>query len=232
MADLTNVDVFVPTDVLEARRDFFLFFSGVQGTGVTDIQKGGKMLRQDDVPKLNARTGVRLVRVGWFGSIRNVRGIDEAFNLVTLGNQYVPGDSRLVIYGHSAGAANALDLCRRFDKHNQRITTRRSAPNDDGSGHTVQVDLLVTVDAAAQEKTNQLDRSVAKCVARNLNFWQDNIWSVNGAAARLFDWSRGAPNVGSARIENIEVPGATHKTIDGMTWDRAVNEMQQTLSRT
>jgi hypothetical protein len=220
-----TAEITIPSNTfVQARADFFLFFSGVQGDGVTDVRKGGDMLRQDDVPILKTRVGVPLIRRGWFGSIKNIRGIDDAFNLMTRNEQYDPDYSRLVIYGHSAGGANILDLCRRFDTHNAAVDAAVAASREN-PGRKVTVDLLVTVDAAAREQTDKIDRTVGRCVKRNVNYWQNSGW-----AARILSWSRGAPNVGSGNVQNIEVPDSTHSTIDGKTWDRAVQEMQGVLS--
>lgn len=226
-----QVDQVMTPLFIQARADFFLFFSGVQGGGswggggVVDVRKGGGALQQADVPWLAPRPGVPLIRQGWFGSIRNQRGVNEAFNNVVHSAQYDPGASRLVIYGHSAGAVNALELCRLFERHNTKAAADRR----------VTVDLLVTVDAAAQEQTDNIDRTVAACVKRNINFWQDE-----GFFASVLHWSRGGPNSGPCNPDNRQIKGThdvdgtrldtSHSTIDRITWADAKREMQAALN--
>jgi hypothetical protein len=221
----------IPTVTIVAVADFFLYFSGVQGgrgatasSGVDDIAKGGKRLAPTDLPAdVRAQRGLELIKLGWFGSVKNKAGINEAFNLMNGNSRYDAEVSRLVIYGHSAGAANALDLCRLLDTAKPEV----------------KVDLLVTVDAAAQEKTDSINRNVADCVKRNINFWQDA-----SSIASALSWSRGAKNTGKCNPDNREIKGkqkfvnlegktveeeVSHSNIDQITWPAAVKAMNDAL---
>lgn len=210
--------------------DFFVFFSGVQGGGIwggdgaVDRARGGLPLKESDVPVFTPRPNAELKRLGWFGSVANARGIDAAFHAIALASGYQPGSSRLVMYGHSAGAANLLVLCRRFDHHNAASQGNRQ----------VTVDFLVTVDAALQEKTDTIDRTVARCVKRNLNFWQDS-----SIVAQALKWSRGGPNRGECNPDNRHLKGewkldgervqVDHANIDRICWPECQHSIQKVL---
>lgn len=221
----------LPTVDIVAVADFFLYFSGVQGgrdavagSRIDDVVKGGTRLDAKELPAdIKAQRGLELLKLGWFGSVKNQKGIKGAFDLMNGNSRYDAETSRLVIYGHSAGAANALDLCRLLDKADPKVT----------------VDLLVTVDAAAQEETDSINRNVADCVKRNINFWQDAGWT-----ARKLHWSRGAKNTGKCLPDNREITGkrkfvnlqgktveeeVSHSNIDQITWPTAVSEINKTL---
>src|SRR5262245_52283363 len=112
-----------------AAEDFYLFLSATQGSlgkfGAKDDTKfGGQELPEADVKQLKEFTGItersgfKLNRWAWFGSVLGDLAVTNAFRKVMATREYVPGVSRLIIYGYSAGAKNALELCQEFDKSN------------------------------------------------------------------------------------------------------------------
>jgi hypothetical protein len=72
-------------------------------------------------------------------------------------------------------------LCRQFDTCN--------------ANPAVIVDLLVTVDAAAWRNSDTLNRTLGKCVKRNVNYWQPN----GGTSG-----SHGAMNTGDPNIQRLD----------------------------
>src|SRR5207249_3060202 len=90
---------------------------------------------------------------------------------------------RLVIYGYSAGGMNAMDLARKVGGGMAvyEFGTKTFSPYMHGMSQAwfpgcpmgvVRVDLLVTVDAACGPTSGLMDRTIPRCVRRNLNFWQ------------------------------------------------------------
>lgn len=73
-----------------------------------------------------------------------------------------PHDNGAGAAAYSAGGMNALDLCRRFDKHNSAGPQQKQ----------LKVDLLLTVDAAARDLSSTIHRKVGDCVVRNVNYYQ------------------------------------------------------------
>src|SRR5262245_14386477 len=155
-----------------AAKDFYMFFGGTQGTlldEAEDRRNGGIRKPWEGMEEFKGiapRVGFELERWVWTGSIFEMRGvIDARDRLVAEGRgelpRYVPGVSRLIIYGYGAGGKNGLELCRAFDNFNANSATLK-----------VTVDLLVTVDAAAWKQSNTMPRDLGKCVKRNVNFYQ------------------------------------------------------------
>jgi hypothetical protein len=179
-----------------AAKDFYLYFSGTQGgypDKESDRRNGGvrkDVGDMDEFKGITQRDGFELERWVWTGSIYSDRGVlDARDRLLAEGRgespRYVPGVSRLIIYGYSAGGKNALELCREFDKNN----ANPAKPFD------VTVDLLATVDAAAWDDSDTIPRDLGKCVKRNVNYYQrDNKRSG----------SRGNVNTGNRATQKLD----------------------------
>jgi len=148
--------------------------------------------------------------------------------------------AKIIIYGYSAGGANAMDLARLIQSVSTyySFSSRRFYPwivelprlRQQMSAETlgaVRVDLLITVDAASGPATALVSRSVPQCVRRNLNFYQTTFSPVG---------SHGGPNqaVDSSAtvVQNIDLTGEVgHDAMDERTSGRVLDAIQGVLGR-
>lgn len=164
------------------------------------------------------------------GSLSSNAGVEQGIKFIR--TNFHPA-SKLIVYGYSAGGTDALELCRQISSTlgYYRFSTRTFATvfQMEGRMNTevfgkVLVDLLITVDGASGPASGALNRGVASCVVRNVNFYQ-------GSRSRI--GSRGGPNVATApwgtQVENTEVPGESHSTIDEATNPRALQAIRGAL---
>ena len=171
---------------------------------------------------------------------------------------------KLIIYGHSMGGAAALALCRKIDLEApyyseysgltaSRISVERTpkvwnqpsfpAPAVAGSNPLnmpTRVDLLITVDAARGPTSGSLDRTIAKCVRTNLNYyqtiphgWEKSFGGPNAALDRskTIVWNHDL----TGRIipdPNPALPphAPTHITIDEQTNNVAMEAIKKALN--
>jgi len=148
---------------------------------------------------------------------------------------------KVIVYGYSAGGANALALCLEigtqipfFD-----ITTNTflnwtqvkrdppplpPAPLPPQTQGRVRVDLLITVDAARGPATDSVYRGVSLCVRRNVNYYQRTPSRIG---------SHGDPNQVDATMTEYVYEDwtgkAEHADIDEKTNDKAFVEIQNQL---
>lgn len=211
LADILDL----PPDVITVpKRHILVYFSGV----ADDFGLGGILLQGthgkvvlSDMENLPApKQGDLKSVIGFGGSLRSTRGVNQAFTFVQALND---PRGKLIIYGFSAGAVNGLELCRRLSS---------SLPN-------VKVNLLVTVDAAAGPATGSLDRSVPANVLRNRNYFQ---------TTPSLNQSRGAPALGPGPHEDINFDNRftnrvdkfnRHGAMEDATRTEAVNDMKKEL---
>lgn len=206
-----------------AAEDFYLFFSGTQARGgrisaKDDVKSGGQELPEGEVNQLDEfkditeRAGFKLNKWAWYGSVLGDLGVRNAFRKLTGAMGYVPGVSRLIIYGYSAGGKNALELCREFDKSN----IGSDPPN-------IIVDLLVTVDAAAWDKSDTVDRQLGKCVKQNVNYFQE---------AGGMSGSHGAPNLRANDTQEVHnlLRDESHAEINDAVMPLAKRSIQKTIN--
>ncbi|MBI3411990.1 MAG: peptidoglycan-binding protein [Planctomycetes bacterium] len=206
----------IPPDIITVPiRHVLIYFSGVLddfGTGGLLLQGAHGQVVLTDMENLPPpKQGQLKSTVGFGGSLKTSRGVNQAFTFVQSLND---PRGKLIIYGFSAGGVNALDLCRDL---NNRL------PN-------VKVNLLVTVDVAAQQQTNTINRSVPANVLLNRNYFQ-TFPSLNG--------SRGAPATGPGvhqdipfddRFSLLELFPFRHGEMQKKTRADAVNDMRKALN--
>ena len=213
---LANLLELPPDIIVVPTHHILIYFSGV----ADDNGFGGVLLQgahgQDvltDMENLpSPKQGHLKSVIGFGGSLRSSRGVDQAFTFI---QALQDARGKLIIYGFSAGGVNGLELCRRL---------QGSLPN-------VKVNLLVTVDVAAREATASLNRSVSTNVLKNRNYFQTSP-SLNG--------SRGAPNTGPGPHEDINFDGrfpglgiltfGRHGGMQDKTRTEAVNDMRNALN--
>lgn len=203
--------------------DILLFFSGVQGkTDHDDFVAGGRRVDNgdqgsfDELTAIPDRNGYPRINKGWYGSIVMQRGINAASDFMNQCKEYVPGESKLIIYGYSAGGYNALTLCRLFDEYNR-------SSGDFLTPKNFVVDLLITIDAAARALTSRIDRTVGDCVKRNVNHYE------RAMLAETLDRSQGDKNTGKCNPENTLHLFTTHGGMQNKTMSIAVAEVKKCL---
>lgn len=129
--------------------------------------------------------------LGVFGSLATGIGIDRAVQFITRERDK---DSKILLYGYSAGAENLLKVSQRIDGFN----------SGKAEADRVRIDLLITNDAAAKSSTIFIERKVGDCVARNLNLFQTET-GLNPLG------SKGGPNSGKCNPQNVDMtPAAKH----------------------
>jgi hypothetical protein len=187
--------------------------------------------------------------------------IEDAFDFIQ-GNFHPQG--KLIVYGHSMGGAAALELCRKMDAEapyyseysgltKDRVSVERNekawglhyfVPGAAQGGANplnmpARVDLLVTVDAARGPASGSLERSIAKCVRTNLNYYQTTPYGTEasfggpGAAqdgTKTIVWNhnltgRSIPDPDSA----VPAHPPTHITIDDQTNNTVIQAMQEAI---
>ncbi len=204
---LGSGDDTLPQDVLngllplnEAPADLLVFITGFADDGL-DAQghplggqaffnpaEGGPQCAEfGGLKRGNRRTKF----LGVFGSLATSTGIARAVQFIRREREK---DSKVLLYGYSAGAENLLKVTRELDASNT------GKPEAD----QVRIDLLVTNDAAAKSSTFLIDRKVGDCVARNLNLFQTET-GLNPLG------SKGGPNSGKCNPQNVDMtPAAAH----------------------
>lgn len=205
-------------------RNILIFLRGVQGkTSVEDINAAGTEVKAqeqeffDEMLKIAGKGQPPAMAKGWFGSIEGKdKTVKAAKAFLSSVPEYVPGKSKLIIYGYSAGGMNALMLTRSIDEINQSRA----------SGNKIDVNLLITVDAAARAQTPLINRNCGDCVRRNLNYYQKTwISSWPNGVVR----SEGGPNTGSCNPENNHLWSESHSTIYKSTQDRCLKAIGDAL---
>lgn len=197
----------LPNDILngllpldDAPADLLVFITGFADDGVdaNNHPLGGQAFfnAADGGPQCAEFAGVkrssrRTKFLGVFGSLATGVGITRAIQFIT--REWEP-QSKVLLYGYSAGAENLLSVTRGIDGSN----TGRPADRQ------VRVDLLITNDAAAKSSTIFIERKVGDCVARNLNLFQTET-GLNPLG------SKGGPNSGKCNPQNVDMtPAAVH----------------------
>jgi hypothetical protein len=170
---------------------------------------------------------------------------------------------KLIIYGHSMGGAAALALCRKIDREasyyseysgltmarvsverNPKVSSPLSLPGPIVAGANplnlpTRVDLLVTVDAARGPTSGSLDRSIARCVRTNLNYYQ----TVPYGTERSYGGPNTALDGTKTIVWNHDLTGRkirdpdpskppfapTHVTIDEQTNNVVIDAMKKAL---
>jgi hypothetical protein len=225
-----------------------LFLSGVQGqTDDEDITaaegqevpigEGGQGMFNDLIA-IVSRSQTKAVKKGFYGSIaRSLTVVNRATQFIQACDEYTPPDSKLIIYGYSAGAANALDLCRYFDSWYNSWETRekeawaRNYGRKTPAFDKVIVDLLITVDAAARGGTANINRTVADCVQRNENYFQKNLIPWNPIPGKETARSEGGPNSGKCHPNNHDYGyfGPGHGAMQDATKDAVLKVVREFL---
>jgi hypothetical protein len=202
---------------MAATVDLFVFLTGV------DEDRAAQPLPADEFKQQWAsRAGFRVVQKGWFGSIKK-RGavVSAALQDIVSTPGFEFGNSKLVIFGYSAGGWNALDLCRQLEVR----------PD---VGQNLVVDLLVTVDAAGKGENDKIDRHVARCVAANVNFyqthrtWAGSVGGPNVPLGELTDVTN--VKVGRVRDQKGNAVDADHANMEDGCWSFAAKEIADCFS--
>lgn len=125
-------------------------------------------------------------------------------------------DGKVVIYGYSYGGVLATHLSKRLAK--------------DG----IQVDFLITIDAAKGPNSDEVDRTIPENVKENLNVYQtkkSSIGSRGGVNKREDGSTKGINNVIAISYtdENGKKQTVEHSTIDNATLQRAIKEILNKL---
>lgn len=188
--------------------NLLIFLSGVQGkTSVEDINSAGVEVKGqeqgffDEMLKIAKKGKPPAIAKGWYGSIDGkTKTVNAAANYIANAPEYVPGKSKLIIYGYSAGGMNALLLTQSIDALNKSRAANAK----------IEVNLLITVDAAARQYTASVNRTCGECVRRNINYYQKTWVSTkwNGDVR-----SEGGPNTGTCNPENNYKWDETHGSI-------------------
>jgi len=116
---------------------------------------------------------------------------------------------KVIIEGYSMGGVMANHLAKRLEVDK------------------IQVDLLITVDAAAAWETDEVDRTVSPNVKKNINIFQTKKSSVDsrGAANTAVDPKKtSVVNVDVSKIDGVE-----HGTIDDASQNTVVKRVVNTL---
>ena len=191
-----------PSDIVLLKKfDLIIYISGK--ADANDF--GGKPLAQgdsgefDDVIKLGPKSGRTLEKRGFGGSLENNFGMRRTVEHIKAAS-LIP-DHRIVLYGYSAGAKQLLQACRNIEFDNA-AAGKLDMPNI-LRPIPMHVDLLITLDAAAG--FGEVNRTVAGCVRRNVNFFQTSS-SLGG--------SHGAPNNPEMGVEGIR-PDVDNRPLDG-----------------
>jgi pimeloyl-ACP methyl ester carboxylesterase len=222
----------------------------------------GDLLERVQGNKIKLPFGHQKKVIGLKGTIID-SDIDDAFDFIQ-SNFHPLG--KLIVYGHSMGGAAALELCRKIDAEapfyseysgltTDRVSVERTPkawgphfflPDPAMGGLNplnmpVRVDLLVTVDAARGPRSGSLDRSIAKCVRTNLNYYQTIPYG--------FEKSFGGPSAAQDRdqtivwnhdLTNRKIPDPdpseaahvpTHITIDEQTNNTVMLAMQEAVKQ-
>jgi hypothetical protein len=214
--------------------DLIVIYGGWGGLGrVEPLHPGpgtstSRLLR--DVQDLPGVPGHRRPILALEGSLSSSAGVDQGVTFIR--DNFHPY-GQLIIYGYSAGGTDALALCRAINRDlaffgfGSKRLVNVFAMEDSMSREVfgaVRVDLLITVDGAAGEASNSLDRSVPACVRRNLNFYQRRPSPIG---------SHGEPNTPvspSTNVENNDMTGrAEHATIGTATNGQALDAIRGSL---
>ena len=134
------------------------------------------------------------------------------------GGKKVEG-GKIIIEGYSMGGVLANHLAKRLE------------------ADKIQVDLLITVDAAAAWETNEVDRKIPSNVKENINIFQTNASSVgsNGAENTAVDPSKTNITNSNYTGQYTGKPGqpdykeVNHSTIDEISQDRVVDAIVNKL---
>jgi len=187
----------ISEDVLP--NDILVFITGVAddaGLGGVDLtgRAGPEAAEFSRVPP-RAGFGKRFKAFG--GSLQNSVGVAAAVAFI---EAEFTANAKVILYGYSAGAKQLLDVCARIET----LNVARKAVGID----LIQVNLLVTNDAAAKADTPNISRVVAGCVLNNLNEFQ----LVAGSTINPLQapGSHGGPNTGAAS----KLTGNTPKIIN------------------
>jgi peptidoglycan hydrolase-like protein with peptidoglycan-binding domain len=156
--------------------DILLFFSGFVvpgGDEITVAHNDGGFRAHNPMRALGARAGFEKRYKAFQGSLDVDKGMTAAQEFIVTELDRRPV-GKIIMYGYSAGGSNCLQLCRALEALNgDRKTANKPL---------IVVNLLVTVDAAERtDHPKKVDRSVAGCVVKNMNYFQTQGSLLGGA---------------------------------------------------
>lgn len=118
-------------------------------------------------------------------------------------------DGKIIIYGYSHGGVLANHLAKRLKKEG------------------VDIDLLVTIDAAAGPESDKVDRVISDNVKKNINIYQTTPSSIESRGG-----ANTAENEGKTDVDNRDRTASdyNHGNIDEKTQDESINEITNVLN--
>jgi hypothetical protein len=267
----------VPDSMLKPITDIFILFGGWGGIHekgepwtpdrAAQLAKGkpGSAHVLEEVQKIkNPGRALKVIAFAgslWLNELRNPGSNSMAEALQFIRSNY-DSMGKIVIYGYSAGGLDALELvnyipgCMGYylvssgefygpagaaQHWGWRIGWRKEFVK-------VEVDLLVTVDAACGPSSGSMSRAIPGCVRKNINFFQTTPSDTPMAPSKWPVGSHGGPNKKGAHgdeknIENHDVtkevtewlktrgisPGQAHDHIDEFTAGSALKAIQDVM---
>ena len=124
---------------------------------------------------------------------------------------------KVLIYGYSMGGDTAVELAENLNKPNWLERTL-------GNARHVNIDLLITVDAATFNNFG-IDRKIPANVKRNENFWTDTpetSFGQKGGKNTAIDKS-------STIVNNHKKPGTNHASISKSTKEECIDLLVEAL---
>lgn len=116
---------------------------------------------------------------------------------------------KVIIEGYSLGGVMANHLSKRLE------------------ADKIQVDLLITIDAAAAWETDEVDRTVSANVKKNINIYQTKKSTVDSRGAENTAVDPKRTSVLNVDVSNID--GIEHSTIDDASQDAVVKQIVNKL---
>ncbi len=115
---------------------------------------------------------------------------EDAYQAI-LRQKKINPNGKVVIYGYSWGGVAANYIAKRLEKVG------------------VTVDMLITIDAANGQASDQIDRTIGKNVKKNINYFETN---KGNSPWERFIGSHGGANIGSLpdQVENIDESNETY----------------------
>ena len=185
--------------------DILIYLSGVQTPGGTLLDyktpdTSGYLMRKPMKDIAARRPKAEFCAIG--GSLVQKEMLAGYFlfrNFIEAERTNPPG--RVVVYGYSAGANNALEYCRMLEAENLARAITKEPP--------FVIDMLITVDAAVRrDMPLGITRTVAGCVMQNINFFQTIPTPKWGSRAR------GGPNTPLTSLITGKTPFIENHNLD------------------
>lgn len=192
------------------------FSNGAVGTAAPAIVKAVN----EKIIKEQGGKASTMISPYWSVGLGNEESLDNAtqvaFNYVKDNYNKVNGTEvkggKLIIYSYSFGGVLAEHLAERLKAEN------------------INVDLLITIDAAAGPLSSLVDRTISENVILNVNYFEDP--TVPNSPVLSWGEANKAENKDKTMVINNDLTGSTtHSNIDEETLDASINLVINTLDR-